>query len=89
MLQLTSLLFLVPAFEAYRAGLLLPSAVYTTNAVVSFAVHRPGRLPNFDWIDVIDHLCIGLWVAVNLSMVRLTPPFIPAILCAILVAAFR
>jgi len=79
-LQVSAALFFIPAYVAARHDLFVGAVVYATNGVVSIAVHRPLRLPNYDTVDMLDHACICLWVVYNSWRFAMMPS-VPAIIC--------
>lgn len=64
-LQLTSMLFFLPAILAYVKGFIIGTCIYFANGFVSIVVHRANRRPDFDIIDAVDHCFIAVWVAYN------------------------
>ena len=82
-LQLTSLLFLVPAAAALHHPLI--AALLVLNAAVSFVVHsfdRNGRT----LIDTADNTLVGIWVCVNAYLLQRSRFRVTPIICAVTVA---
>jgi hypothetical protein len=85
LLQLTALSFAVPTAIAVSSGLWATGTVLALNAVVSFAVHAPGRVAR-TILDTLDNLLVIGWVAVNARLLVRPGPMplkIGAALCAI------
>ena len=80
LLQLSAALFFLPAYVAARHGLFWGTLVYAINGVVSIAVHRPMRLPDFDVIDMLDRAAIFAWVIYNNWRFAVLPN-VPAVVC--------
>ena len=64
-LQLTALLFFLPALVAYEKGFVVGTYIYSANGFVSIVVHRGSRSAEFDVVDLMDHICIFFWIAYN------------------------
>lgn len=67
-LQLSCLLFLVPAGAAVANQRLCIGIVLALNTAVSWAVHSPRRGAGRDNLDVLDNSLVAVWVAVNLYL---------------------
>ena len=81
-LRFTSLLFLVPAVVASPPI----AALLALNAAVSFAVHSFDR-PERTYLDMADNILVGLWVCVNVSLLRGARLAVPAVMCAVAAGA--
>ena len=82
-LQLTASFFFLPAWVAATTNKPLGAVIYAANGCVSIVVHRPSRLSNnFDNIDVIDHVCVAVWVAYN-AYLFVSAPSVEAAACAL------
>ena len=82
-LQLSALSFLMVALVAPP----ISAIILTINALVSFYVHRV-RPNGRDLVDLVDNLCVGVWVIHNIIFWLSNKTIIPVIM-AILVVILR
>lgn len=82
------MLFFFPALVAHERGFAAGTCIYSANGVVSIVVHRGNRSADFDVIDLMDRICIALWVGYNsiLFYTALEGPFTADLGCALIAA---